>query len=163
MNTREAIKAGIDLGKMIADSYIGDLTDEEMMVRPHPNCNHIKWQIGHLIASENNMIENSIPGSMPALPDGFAEKYTKETSTSDDPQAFHSKSELLELYETQRKATLAALEKASDSDLDQPTPEAMQAYAPTVGSAFNMQGAHWTMHAGQWAVIRRKLGRDPLY
>jgi hypothetical protein len=28
---------------------------------------------------------------------------------------------------------------------------------------FSMQGSHWMMHAGQWAVLRRKLGRPPLF
>jgi hypothetical protein len=32
-----------------------------------------------------------------------------------------------------------------------------------VAGIFLMQGTHWTMHAGQWAVIRRKLGRAPLF
>jgi len=58
---------------------------------------------------------------------------------------------------------LAALEKLSDEDLDKPSPEEMQGYAPTVRAAFDLQGGHWLMHAGQWAVIRRQLSRDPLF
>ncbi len=163
MDSREAIKASIDLGKMITMSYLEDMTDDELMHRPHPQCNHIKWQLGHLISSENQMINGCVPGAMPELPAGFADKYTKETAASDDPSQFHSKTELLDLYQQQRSATLAALEKMSDEDLSKPTPEAMQAYAPNCGSAFVMQDAHWVMHAGQWAVIRRQLGRAPLF
>ena len=55
MDAKTAIKTGIDTGNMISTSYLGDLTDEEMMHRPHPDCNHIKWQMGHLIASEHMM------------------------------------------------------------------------------------------------------------
>jgi hypothetical protein len=32
-----------------------------------------------------------------------------------------------------------------------------------VGDVFSMQGGHLLMHAGQWAVVRRKLGRKPLF
>ncbi len=163
MNSREAIKASIDMGKMISMAYLDDMTDEEMMHRPHPGCNHIKWQFGHLISSENQMINGCIPGSMPDLPDGFADKYAKETSDNDDPAFFHSKAELMELFQQQRTATMAALDKLSDDDLSKPSPEEMQGYAPNWGTAFVMQDAHWVMHAGQWAVIRRQLGRPPLF
>ena len=69
----------------------------------------------------------------------------------------------MELYEKQRNATLAALESLSDDDLDKESPESIRSYAPNFGSAFIMQDIHWVMHAGQWAVIRRQLGREPLF
>lgn len=163
MDTKTAIKTAIDTANMISTAYLGDLTDEEMMHRPAPGCNHIKWQVGHLIASEHSMLNQCLPDSMPALPDGFAEKYSKETSNSDDEGAFDSKEILMKLYEEQRAATLAALEKIDVADLGKEGPEEMRAYCPTIGAAFLMQDAHWMMHAGQWAVVRRQLGRDPLF
>jgi hypothetical protein len=163
MDTKTAIRTALDTANMICTSYLGDLTDEEMMHRPTPGCNHIKWQVGHLIASENQMINACYPDSMPGLPGSFAEKYTKETSKSDDATAFDSKEELLKHYEAQRAGTLALLEKVSADELDKESPEAIRGYAPTFGAAFLMQDAHWMMHAGQWAVIRRQLGREPLF
>ena len=163
MNARDAIKGAIGTAQMISMGYLEDLTDAEMMHRPHPEINHIKWQVGHLISAERMMVEGVAPGSMPPLPDGFAERYTKETATSDDAAAFDSKEELLRAFNQQRAATLAALDKLSDADLDGAAPEAMKDYAPNVGAVFNMQSVHWLMHAGQWAVIRRQLGRPPLY
>ncbi|MBI2480088.1 MAG: DinB family protein [Planctomycetia bacterium] len=159
----DATKLAIDMGDMISMAYLQDLTDEQLMQRPHPECNHLKWQIGHLIASETMMIDAVAPGSMPALPDGFAERYGKETAKSDDAAAFDSKEELLRVYQQQRAATLAALSKLSDEELDKPSPESMQGYAPKIAAAFSMQGSHWIMHAGQWAVLRRQLGKPPLF
>jgi len=163
MDTKTAIKIGIDTGNMISTAYLGDLTDDEMMHRPHADCNHIKWQMGHLIHSEHSMIDSLSPGCMPALPEGFADKYTKETATSDDPAAFDSKEELMRLYEQQRAGTLAALEQTDAADLSNESPESIRSFVPTVGAVFCMQGGHWLMHAGQWAVIRRQLGRAPLF
>lgn len=160
MNVKDALKLSIDTSRMISLGYLEDLTDKEMFHRPCPGANHINWQVGHLIAAENQMGNQAIPGSMPPLPAGFAEKYVKETSASDDPAKFCTKAELLKAFEQQRGAVLTALEKVSEADLDKPTGVA---YAPTVGSMFNMHGGHWLMHAGQWAVIRRQLGRPPLY
>lgn len=160
MTTADALKLSIDMGKMIALGYLGDLTDADLLRRPHPQCNHIKWQLGHLIAGEHQMIEMIAPGSMPPLPAGFADRYTKETAASDDPAAFDSKEQLLAQFEAQRAGTLAALEKTDPADFDRQTGVA---YAPTVGAMFELQGSHVTMHAGQWAVLRRMLGRPPLF
>ena len=163
MNSREAIKLSLNMGDMVGLAYLEDMTDEELMQRPDPGCNHITWQLGHLISSEHQITEGVAPGSMPALPDGFADRYSKETAGSDDAAAFDSKETLLGLHQQIRAATLSALEKQTDESLDAASPESMQEYAPTVGSAFSLHGNHWLMHAGQWAVLRRKLGRAPLF
>ena len=163
MNATDSIKQSMETADMISLGYLNDLTDAEMFKRPFAKCNHINWQVGHLICSEHMMISSCCPDSMPPLPAGFAEKYEKETSNSDDPTQFESKDSLLAVFQSVRTATLETLSKLSDQDLDKESPEPMRSYAPTVGAAFNMQAAHWLMHAGQWAVVRRQLGREPLF
>lgn len=160
MNARQAIKLVLEAGDTVSLSYLEDLSDSELLRRPCPGCNHINWQIGHLLAAENEMLKQVAPGAVPPLPAGFAEKYSKDTSTSDDAGKFCKKDELLKIHKQQRTATLAALDKLTDDKLDAPSG---LNYAPTVGSVFSMQGSHWLMHAGQWAVVRRQLGRKPLF
>ncbi len=160
MNSRDAIKNTINTADMVCGAYLGDLSDEEMMKRPHPGCNHVNWQIGHLVVADNEMANGCFPGTLAVLPEGFADKYSKESVGNDDPSAFCSKDELMGLLKIQREAIFAKLEQLNDDDLDQPAPEKMQGYAPTVGAAMNMIGSHWLMHAGQWVVLRRELGRD---
>ena len=160
MNPREAIKLSIDMGDFVAKGYLEDLTDAELFHRPAPNANHINWQLGHLIASTNFHLSKAAPGSEKPLPAGFAEKYTADAATSDDRKAFLTKDELLQVHAEQRAAMLSALAKQSDADLDRPSGVE---YAPTVGALFSVEGSHWLMHAGQWAVIRRQLGRKPLF
>ncbi len=163
MNSRDALKVGLDMAEMISLGYLEDLSDAEMLHRPTAGANHINWQVGHIIVSENQIMNSAVPGSMPALPAGLAEKYTKETATSDDPSQFATKAELLKVYRDQRAATLAALSQLTDQDLDKESPENIRPYAPTVAAAVSMQGSHWLMHAGQWVIVRRQLGRAPLF
>ena len=160
MKAHDVIRLSIESGKQISMGYLSDLTDAEMMKRPCPGCNHITWQVGHLIAGEQQMIEQIAPGTMPKLPEGFAAKYTTETSKSDKASDFHTKAELMALFETIRGGTLAALAKTTEADLDKPTGVE---YAPTVGAMFELQGAHWLMHAGQWVVVRRQCGRPAMF
>lgn len=163
MNARDAIRLSLNQSHMIVQGYLADLSDADLLVRPVPGANHIAWQLGHLIKAEHDMVEAVCPGTMPALPAGFDTKYAPETAKLDSPGAFHSKDVYLSAYAQQRAGTLKALEQTTDADLEKASPEQMRAYAPTYGDLFLLQGSHWLMHAGQWAVIRRKLGRKPLF
>lgn len=163
MDARGAIRQSYQTCDMIYQGYLSDLTDAELLVRPVSGTNHIAWQLGHLITSENGMIGGICPETMPPLPAGFAERHSKEKATSDNPADFLTKAEYLRLAAEQRQGVLAALDKQSPEDFDKPSPESIRSYAPTVGDAFNLIGLHWLMHAGQWAVTRRKLGRPPLF
>lgn len=163
MNARDAIKLNINCANMICQGYLEDLTDAELLVRPVPAANHIAWQLGHLLVAEHGMMEEGFPKSMPPLPAGFAEKYTNDTSKLDSASAFHPKSVYLSVAQQQRAATLKVLDKISDADLDKPAPEKYKEWLKSIGDLISMQGSHWMMHCGQWAVVRRKLGKKVLF
>ena len=160
MKAHDMVKLQLDGADGVSLGYLQDLNDQEFMQRPHPGCNHINWQVGHLIVSENQLINMVVPNTMPNLPSGFAEKYSKETAKSNDPKAFASKDELLRVQKEQRAGTMAALAKVSENDFDKQTGVN---YAPTVGAMFTLQGTHWLMHAGQWVIVRRQTGRPALF
>ncbi len=160
MTAKDVILGSYALNDILLNAYLSDLSDAELLVRPIEGQNHIAWQLGHLIASENEMLEGVKPGSSPALPAGFAEAHNKDTaSRPDGVGSFHTKEEYLALYKQQRAATIEALNALPDADLDAPGPEKSRSYAPTNGSLFSMIGSHITMHVGQFVSVRRKLGK----
>ncbi|HUG18452.1 MAG TPA: DinB family protein [Planctomycetaceae bacterium] len=163
MNAVDSIKYTIKLTDMIVGMYLGDLTQDEMLVRPCEGGNHITWQLGHLLKSTVGISGDAMPAPLPALPDGFADKYTKETAASDNLADFHTKDELMSLYATQRDALLAALETLSDADLERSVPDHWKQIGTTTGELNAFQPFHWMMHTGQWAIVRRKLGKPPLF
>ncbi len=155
MKTSEALKLGLDTAEMVTMAYLGDLSDADLLKRPHPQCNHINWQVGHLIESEHAMAKAANP-NQPPLPAGFAEKYSRDNAGHDDPSKFCTKEELMAAYKTQRDAVKAALAQASESDWQK---ETGISYAPTVASIYTMIGGHWLMHCGQWVIVRRQLSK----
>jgi len=163
MNAQRALKAPIIQGQNIVEGYLADLSDADLLLRAIPGTNHIAWQLGHCIYAEHFMVDLVRPGSMPKLPEGFQGQHSKETAESDDPQKFLTKAAYLDLFHSQRAGTLALLEQLSEEQLSAPAPKELQSFLDTVGGVFAMQGTHWVMHAGQWAIIRRKLGRPPLF
>ncbi|MGD8451102.1 MAG: DinB family protein [Phycisphaerae bacterium] len=162
MTAKEATRSTIEFCHHVTISYLDNLTDAELLVRSVPGTNHIAWQLGHLITSEQHMIA-AIGDEMPALPEGFAEAHSPESATSDDPAKFLAKDGYLALMEKMRAGTLAALAARPEADFDKPAPESMRAFAATIGAVYMMIGAHELMHAGQFVPIRRKLGRKPLF
>jgi hypothetical protein len=156
MDAISAIQGGLDLAEMVSMAYLGDLSDEELLLRPHPDCNHLNWQVGHLICSEHELLNLIAPGVLPELPAGFAEKYSRATAALQDASQFASKDELMRVYQEQRAGTKAVLAKTSAADLDLPTGVD---YAPNRAAIFRMQGEHWLMHCGQWVIVRRLCGK----
>lgn len=161
MNAKDALKAAMDLGDYILKTYLSDLSDTDLMTRPTNGCNHLAWQLGHLIQSEKQLLEMICPGAGATLPAGFAEQHSKETTGCNDPAKFLTKAKYLELFDQQRAATKAALDRLPDADFDKPGPPDFK-ICPTVGALFNLLANHVTMHSGQFAVARRVLGKPVL-
>jgi uncharacterized damage-inducible protein DinB len=160
MDAKQAIRLAIAQADLVVDSYLTDLPGEHLFRRPAPGCNHLNWQLGHLVLSERRHMEIVQPGAMPPLPLGFECRYSKETASGNDPGQFCTKEELLAARGAQRAGTLALLEQLDAGDLARPSGVP---YAPTVADLFLLQATHWLMHAGQWAVVRRQLGKPPLF
>ena len=159
MDAASALGATFTTCNMVLSAYISDFSDSELLNRPGPGCQHMAWQLGHLIVAERDLLAGVCPGKEPSLPEGFAEKYTKDTAGEDDPRQFHTKDEYVALLEASEKAVRAALGSLSAEDLDAPSPEHFRNMFPTVGNIFVLIATHRLMHAGQWVPIRRALGK----
>jgi DinB superfamily len=164
MKTKDAIRATMDLSTMVLNSYVSDLEAHELLTRPGRGCNHIAWQLGHLIASEVDLLSKICPDHTPAeLPSGFAEAHSKATAGSDEPSGFLGREQYLSLFDRVRATTLAALDNLSEADLDAPAPTHLQSFCPTVGHVFVLIATHPMMHAGQVVPVRRSLGKPVLF
>jgi uncharacterized damage-inducible protein DinB len=162
MNAKDAIRHVIDFSNMLVHNYVEDLSDADLLVRAVPNSNHIAWQLGHLIEGTHGMIA-ALGHKPPALPDGFAAAHAKETAASDDPRRFRTKAEYLTLMKQYTQAAQTAVDATPETALEQPAPESMRSYAPTVGAVLMLLGTHILMHVGQFVIVRRKLGKPALF
>ena len=162
MTNKDAIRSAWNLVDTTLQILLGDLSDADLLVRPLPNANHIAWQLGHLIAAETRTAP-LLGGQAADLPAGFAEQHAAAAATQPTPEGFLSKGDYLALLGKVRAASLAALEQVPDSRLDEPTPGPMAKLAPTIGDMLMLSAIHVTMHAGQFTVVRRKIGKPVLF
>jgi hypothetical protein len=163
MDFKDSIRSSLNVADFMVQGYLADLSPQEMLLRPVPEANHVAWQLGHLIAAERHLVEAASPGSMPELPAGFAERHRRDGPVSDNPSHYLSKDEYLHLAKTIRAATLSALDQLSEADLDRPVTARVPPFVKRAGDCFTTLGPHWTLHAGQWVVVRRKLGRPRMF
>ncbi|HEX8521269.1 MAG TPA: DinB family protein [Tepidisphaeraceae bacterium] len=163
MNINQLLADSLERSLGVLQMTLGDFSDADMFVRPAPGANHAMWQLGHLVNSETRLVTMVKPGAMPELPAGFAERFSAETTKVDDPKAFPTKAEVLELLAKARAASVQWARGIKPEELDQPTPERIQRLAPTVGALAAVLPSHVAMHVGQMQVIRRKLGKPILF
>lgn len=158
MKPADAFKIALNMTDFVLNKYLAEFSDAELLVRPGKGCNHIAWQLGHLIQSEQGIINQIRPGSGIELPAGFAENHAKDNAGCDDPALFCTKQEYLELYTRSRKNIKKILAEMADEEFDQPSPKGWDQF-PNVGAMMNLIVNHPMMHVGQFVVVRRLLGK----
>jgi hypothetical protein len=167
MDIQQAIRSSLAASDFVVNMYLADITADEMLARPVPGINHIAWQLGHLIKADRHLVEQCCAAlgresGFGPLPAGFAEKHTKDTAGSENPADFLTKEEYLAIKEQVRGEIWRFVESLAPADFDQRVTK-VPPFLKTVGETLNFLGGHWLMHAGQWTVTRRHLGRPPLF
>ena len=162
MNGIDVVKASLAGTQFMLKWFVDDFTDAELLVRPVPNANHAAWQIGNVITGDVFFVSQELPDTpYPELSKGFYELHGNAGAKKDE--GFLTKAEYLALFEKVRNATIAAVGKLTDADLDRPVTGKGKVLSATLGKLFIMLSNHTLMHAGQFTVIRRKLGKPVLF
>ena len=161
MQAKDVIKLNLNSTKDMLNMYLSDLGDADILVHPVPAANNIAWQLGHLINAEA-MFGKLLPGAAhPQLPASFKDQYGGKVA-KEPPGGYLKKAEYLDLFNKLRAATIAAVDKLSEADLDKPTSGEMAKWAPTLGALLSLTASHVLMHAGQFTVVRRALKKPVL-
>jgi hypothetical protein len=156
MGPKDAIKQTLDMSDFILNSYVNDLSDADLRLRPVEGMHPIALQLGHLVLAEQMFINMISPDSAPKLPDGFDEAHDLKNKELTDA-GFLSKDKYVELLAAQRAKTRAVLDATPDSDLDDTRDGKLPSWAPTIGAALLMAGLHSLNHTGQFVAVRRML------
>ncbi|MFL5327881.1 MAG: DinB family protein [Gemmataceae bacterium] len=162
MNAIGAITRALGTSKNLWERLIGDFSDADLLVRPAPGSNQIAWQLGHIIASEVRS-QPQFGAVTPPLPEGFIERHAREADVQNKNSQYLTKAEYLKVFEDVRGATLDALNRMTESDLDKPSTGPTAQIAPTIGALFLLVASHGLLHVGQVSVARRQLGKPVLF
>lgn len=162
MTNKDAIRSALSISRRLYQLLTDDLTDADLRERAVPGANTIAWQLGHALGTEFRFLKQ-LGAEPPAVPAGFAERHGSAQSKSDDPAGMLTKAEYLALAAQSHAALLAALEACDEADFDKPTEGPIAAIAPTRGAVWMLLSSHAAFHAGQFSVVRRKLGKPVVF
>jgi hypothetical protein len=175
MNSVQLLEELLATARIVTERYLEDLSFEEICLTPGIGANPIAWQLGHLILSEVEMIEQLSKDNPFPFPLAFQQLHRKPGLDHsgglipsdrgmwqpwiDEVQGLFSKETYVSLLQISRSKSIEVLRKLTLEELTKPAPEPMAKYTKTWASVFVMIGLHETQHAGQIAVLRRSLGR----
>jgi uncharacterized damage-inducible protein DinB len=164
MKATDVVKLALSSTQDSLQMYLGDLADADLKVRPVANANNIAWQLAHLIVAEKFLLENELPGvKYPEIPAAIASLGSERTGKVDPPEGYAPKTQYLDSLSKMRSATIAAVEKLADADLDKPNTGMMAKFAPTLGALLILIANHTLMHGGQFTVVRRALNKPVVF
>jgi uncharacterized damage-inducible protein DinB len=137
------------------EPLINDITEEESMSRGVHQFNHIRWQTGHLIHTDYQML--SLLGGDQTAPAEYKKLFDYKTELSDDPDFYPPMAELRQALIDVEKALEEAAAKADDAVYagevdwaDGPIP---------VSHMISFLCMHNFYHCGQITHIRKMFGR----
>jgi hypothetical protein len=144
----------------LLNRYCDDLTPAEYLHRPCGGANCVAWLIGHLVISERSALGRVGMKDLPPLPEGFEKRFARDV---DAPKAqdFGDVSILLPLFNQHRRLLIDTVKSLSAEALDKPLDKPQPMFS-NIWSVVNFMGLHVAMHAGQFTISRRSLGRPPL-
>ena len=164
MRAAEVVKIALKSTQENLHMYLADVTDAELTVRPVPGANNIAWQLAHLCTAEGFLLGDQLPGvKYPEVPAAIASLGSDRTGKVDPPGGYASKAQYLECFDSLRAATIAAVDKIADADLDRPTTNMMAKYAPKLADLLLLTANHTLMHGGQFTVGRRALNKPVVF
>ena len=164
MQAKEVVKIALVSTLETTQMFLGDFSDGELTARAVPSANNIAWQIAHLIVAEKMLLENELPGvKYPEIPAAIVSLGNDRTGKADPKEGYLSKAQYLEWLGKMRAATIAAVDKLSDSDLDRVNTGMMAKFAPSLGALLILIANHTLMHGGQFTVTRRALGKPVVF
>ncbi len=124
--------------------------------------NHAAFIYGHLSLYAARILAD-LGADAPAIPDGFADVFSKDAHCVDDPEntIYPGMDAVTAFFFESYKAALAAIQATSDETFQQPNPlgGGMTERFPTLGSMHNFYiGGHVMLHIGQMSAWRRMQG-----
>ena len=159
-SVNDTIAHALTQSGMLLNRYTADLTPQEFLHRPAAKANCAAWTVGHLVLTDRGVLKRLNLIDLPALPDGFEKRFSRDEGC---PQAesFGDVSVLLPLFNQHRQRLIDAVKRATSQQLQTPLDKPHPMFS-NVGEQALFMAAHTAMHAGQFTIIRRSLGRPPI-
>lgn len=157
----EAVAQALRASTALFHRYVDDLKPAEWHAQPVAGVNTVAWIVGHLTVVEHRRATALGATDLPALPDGFADRYTATRKAAEAQAGLDPAETLTGLFLAVRDRLTAAVLAAPAAKLAEPLPTPHPLFADQAEAALFM-ALHTSLHLGQITVVRRALGYPPV-
>ena len=156
MAIRDVLLHMLKMNQLTLKPLIDDITEDESLVRPAKQGNHIRWHTGHLICYDSYGL--TLLGDENENHKKLSKLFGAGSEISDDPSVYPPIAELKQqLYSIYERA-IELIEHIKEANLEKEIGEGDKKRPIWQPLAFYC--LHDLYHAGQITAIRRALGRE---
>lgn len=147
-------------------SLLDDIPDSEWFVMPG-GVTHVAWQVGHLASAELRLCLIRVRGPQPIdeelFPLAVRQYFMKDDTPRADPAVYPSPAELRAILNRLREQVLAEVPTYTEAMLAEPLEGPPHRLCQTKGDCLAWAPRHELIHAGQIGLLRRLLGKKPVW
>ncbi len=136
---------------------IDGVPKEKLCAQPGSCANHAMWVVGHLACTDDYILKEFAFAKL-ALPDSWHKSFGGGSKPTSDPSEYPPPAEVKKAFDERHAALVQWVESLTPEELDKPTPEGWQPYAPTIGDVVYFCTWHSGYHSGQLTALRRAFG-----
>ena len=146
---------------------LGTIPDGDWFVMPAGCPSHVAWQVGHLAVAEARLVVERIGGRTTVgggvLPAEFLPLFARESVPDADAARYPSPGEIRQVFDRVHEAALQTLRDTTDADLDTLAVGTPHRFCRTKADYARWVSHHEFQHSGQIGLIRRMLGKGPVW
>lgn len=161
MSSRQQTIEYLKFIRSISNGILDGIPEAKLTHLCSPHDNHPMWVLGHLAATDH-WIAGNVGATGTTWPDGWNDHFGQGTKPVADGKKYPPAAEVKKVFEANRKAVLAWLEKAPESSLNVSLKEKTSGFANDPIDACLKLGWHEGWHMGQAASVRKALGLKPV-
>jgi uncharacterized damage-inducible protein DinB len=156
----------ISRARAYTNQLLSGTSPDDWFRMPHEGVSHIAWQVGHLAFAEYSLALKRIRGKRAEdaqlLPPAFVEKFGRGSLPQPDPRAYPSTAEIRGVFDALHQHVVDEISALDDAVFDEAVTDPHPHFS-TKGGALVWCAEHEMMHAGQIGLLRRLLGKPPLW
>ena len=159
MTARDMLLNQLQGGSFLYENFIKDLSDDDARFQPFPGGSHAIWLLMH-VATTEDWVRSTLTGEPMALPAELHEKFSGRGECV--PENTMTLADAWKLFSETRNRTMALVQEFPESRYEEPAPEGVPKFFPTMGAMLGLLGTHQFWHFGQLTFNRRMRNKKLL-
>lgn len=128
---------------------------------------HVGWQVGHLAIAEARLILERVGGrdfyAEGVVPTDYLKLFGRQSVPDPDAGKYPAPGDIRRAFDRVHEAALQTLRDTAEADLETVSPGTQHRFCRTKADYARWASHHEFQHSGQIGLIRRLLGKDPVW